>query len=501
MDQKEILPRHVEVSDHGNDAAKTDLPPEQQGTTKLMVFFALYIGLAAWMYNFDLGKNLIPKFTRLLTSPGYSGIVLLMPPYNKAFGECVSIPTPAGVHIEKCSLTALQQSLISVTLLFIALGGALAGIVGNYVGRRGTIQVGCVLVIIGAGGMLGTSGNFTAYMVCKCIQGVGLGHLMGSAPVYGVECTAANKRGMLMALFNYGLSMGNMVAAAVCLGTSHYRTNLSWQIPIICQIPLAFILGLGVMMFPESPRWLLVKGKEAAARKSFARFYAKDPQSSEISKQMQEVLYYIELEKATGSTTNWTEIFHGTDLRRTATAVLLVVGVGITGSKFISTYSAIFLGGVGISNPFVIVLVVAACAFAGAVPSPWIVEYGGRRFSVLVGYGCMALFMLIIAAVGSGVGAQTSTAKKVLVAFLCLWALIYGAFVGPSLATTAPEMHSVRLRTYGQACSTMFFEIFSFGASFYTPYMLSPKYGNMGLNVGYFYFGRSHISAGLRNFP
>jgi hypothetical protein len=47
----------------------------------------------------------------------------------------------------------------------------------------------------------------------------------------------------------------------------------------------------------------------------------------------------------------------------------------------------------------------------------------------------------------------------------------------------------------------MFFEIFSFGTNFYAPYMLSPRYENRGLDLGYFYFGRSHISARLINVP
>lgn len=414
-----------------------------------------------------------------------------MQPFSKAFGTCVSTPGPTGALIERCSVTALQQSLVSVTFLFVAVGGVLGGVTGTYLGRRGTIQVGSLLVAIGAGGMLGTSGNFTAYMACKCINGVGLGQLITAAPVYGAECTAPGKRGMLMALYNIGLGMGNAVSAAVCVGSAKYtQSNLSWQIPIICQIPLALILGLGVMMFPESPRWLLIKGKEEAARRSFAKFYDKDPQSLDISRQVQEVQYHIELERSTGSTASWTEIYQPKDIRRTITSALILIGLAITGSKFVVPYAAIFLAGVGISNPYLINFVVAACIFAGGIPGPWIVEYGGRRFSMLTGYGGMAVCMLIISAVGTGLGSEGAVSKTVLVVFLCLWAVIFGAFIGTSVWIAAPEMHSVRLRTYGQASTTMFYQIFGFAASFYSPYMLSAKYGNMGLNVGYFYFGK-----------
>ena len=98
-----------------------------------------------------------------------------MEPFRRDFGTCTTESDASGILTTTCTLTALQQSLTSVTFLFVALGSIIAGSVGHFLGRRGTIQIGCVLVAIGAGGMLGTTGSYTAYMVCKCIGGVGLG--------------------------------------------------------------------------------------------------------------------------------------------------------------------------------------------------------------------------------------------------------------------------------------------------------------------------------------
>ncbi|KAJ5191236.1 mfs monosaccharide transporter protein [Penicillium cinerascens] len=68
-------------------------------------------------------------------------------------------------------------------------------------------------------------------------------------------------------------------------------------------------------------------------------------------------------------------------------------------------------------------------------------------------------------------------------------AFVFGGFIGPSVWLASTEIHSVRLRTYGQANTTFFYEIFSFGVQFWTLYMLNVHNGNMGVNVGYFYFG------------
>lgn len=111
-----------------------------------------------------------------------------MQSYRKSFGRCGPRIDPAtGVTAVVCSQTALQQGLVSLTLLFVAVGGVISGFTGNYLGRRGTMQVGAFFTAIGAAGMLGTAGNFTAYLACKCIGGVGLGHIISAAVVYGAE--------------------------------------------------------------------------------------------------------------------------------------------------------------------------------------------------------------------------------------------------------------------------------------------------------------------------
>lgn len=299
----------------------------------------------------------------------------------------------------------------------------------------------------------------------------------------------AHNRGALMAVYNVGLGWGNVIVAAVCLGSSKYTNNLSWQIPIICQIPLSLLLGVGVMIFPESPRWLLVRGHEEKARKSFARFYSLDPADPIVLRQMQDVQYHIDLGNTLRTRANWTEIFHPAQLRRTLTSALCLISVAICGGKFVVPYAAVFLASVGVSNIFLVNLILGACIAGAGLFSPFMIDNFGRRICMLTGFGLQAIFMLIVSAVGSALGSGTTTAKLVLVVFFCLWGACFGSLVGVSVWTTAPELHSVRLRTYGQAFSTACYEIFGFAASFYAPYMVNASYGNMGLNVGYFYFG------------
>ena len=450
--------------------------------TPFLVFFSLWIGLSGWVLNFDIG---------------YSGTVYQMQPFNRAFGRCAMVPAnklpgapwnAPGV-VEYCSLTATAQSVgSSVYILFMGLGAALSGITGHYLGRRGGLQLGCSIVIVGAAGMLGSAGNYTAYIACKCIGAVGIGQLQTLGPTYGVEVTPPQRRGFLVALFSVGQSLGNLVVACVCLKSAVLKNNWSWKIPIACQIPVALVYALVLLIFPESPRWLLLGGKEDAARKAFARYYNKDPNSEEVVAQVREVQAAIEKEKQISSTTHWTEIFHRGNIRRTLTAAAIPTGGALSGGLAIFTYAAIFLAGIGIKSPFVINVVVNACIFAGTFFGPLIIEFWGRRWTLMSGFGGMAFCMLIFATVSSGLGPASATAHNVDVAFLCLWSFIFGASIASSQWLASAEMHSVRLRTYGQAFAITVNNTFQFGCNFWTPYMINANYGNWGTNVGYFYF-------------
>lgn len=454
---------------------------EQKVTTTILLFSA-FISVSAAIANFD---------------NNYGGTVLQMKPFNTAFGHCDNVPGPTGTLIEVCRISALQQSLVSLTSLFTAVGSMLSSISGTYIGRRGTIQVGALLVLVGASGMLGTSSSYLNYMVCKCIGGVGLGFLYSGTIVYGVECTPPQRRGMLLGFFSIGLGAGSALAAGVCAGSERIPNNWAWKTPIACQIPLSVLLGTGIMLFPESPRWLLIRDNQLKARHAVARFLQQEPNSQAVNAQITEILTYLEFEKVTAATTSWIEMFHRKHIRRTLISILLLIIPGLGGTFFIIPYTAVFLGGLGISSPFLITAIVNLCIFAGSLLASFPVEYLGRRVSVIAGLSGQASCMLIFSAISSGLGTTVHTTQSALIAFLCIWCFIFSSTTSPVVWVGSAEMHSIRLRTYGQALALCVNSIFAFSASFWTPYMISPDYGNMGTNVGYFYFGLTIVLLAL----
>jgi hypothetical protein len=240
-------------------------------------------------------------------------------------------------------------------------------------------------------------------------------------------------------------------------------------------------------MFPESPRWLLNHGRnEEDARRAFSILYRIPPSSPTITAQIEEVKNHIKAERMVAASTSWFQIYQKSQIRRTMTSALIMVGMSITGIQFVQPYATTFLKGVGISNPYLINVIIGLCIFGGACLGPFVVEYGGRRFAILWGYSAMAACMLVLSAVSTAFGG-VGVSKMVIVILISLWSFVFGGTIAPTAGLASVEMHSVSLRTYGQANTTVLYGLFSFGATFWTPYMLDPDHGNMGANVGYFY--------------
>jgi len=232
-----------------------------------------------------------------------------------------------------------------------------------------------------------------------------------------------------------------------------------------------------------------MENKESQARVALGRFLHKDHDSDAVNSQVREMQTYLEFEKVISSTTSFVEMFYKRALRRTLISVFLLMIPALGGTFFIIPSTALFLGGLGIKNPFLIAAIVGLCIFAGSLLSGFTVEYLGRRVCLLLGLSIMGASMLIFSAVSSGLGTHARVTQNVLVAFLCIWCFAFASTTSPALWVASAKMHSVRLRTHGQALSLFVNSVFAFAASFWTPYMISSQYGNMGTNVGYFYFG------------
>ena len=91
------------------------------------------------------------------------------------------------------------------------------------------------------------------------------------APLYISEISPPEIRGALLVLEEFAIVTGIVIAFWITYGTQYMDSEWSWRLPFLLQMIPGFLLGVGVLWLPFSPRWLVAKGRNAEALKSLVR--------------------------------------------------------------------------------------------------------------------------------------------------------------------------------------------------------------------------------------
>ena len=152
---------------------------------------------------------------------------------------------------------------------------------------------------------------------------------MVMANTYAVEVTPPHLRAPVASLFGFWTNIGAILGSVINNETNRYASRLSYQVPLACLFIAPLVLVVMMFFVPESPRWLLVQGRAADAKRALARFRGDSLPPEYFHEEYEEMLRGIEEEKALASGTAFVDIFRGTDLRRT----LLCLGITVSHSS------------------------------------------------------------------------------------------------------------------------------------------------------------------------
>lgn len=131
---------------------------------------------------------------------------------------------------------------------------------GDILGRLRVIFLGCVFTIIGA---ILSSSSFSLgqLIVGRLVLGVGFGLISATVPVWQAESSPAHNRGPLVVLEGAFASVGLTVSQFLELGLFFTKTSVSWRFPLAFPIFLALLILAALPFQPDSPRWLVNKGR------------------------------------------------------------------------------------------------------------------------------------------------------------------------------------------------------------------------------------------------
>lgn len=148
-----------------------------------------------------------------------------------------------------------------------------ASYVADKFGRKWCVVIGSSIVIIASILQVATSSHW-AFFALRVLAGAGVGTSQTAAPLLATEIAHPRHRQVATALYNTFWCVGSITSASVTFATLSMGSSWSWKIPCVLQafFPVAQLVGL--LIVPESPRWLVSKNRKNEALKILARYHA-----------------------------------------------------------------------------------------------------------------------------------------------------------------------------------------------------------------------------------
>ncbi|XP_061343393.1 polyol transporter 5-like [Gastrolobium bilobum] len=183
-------------------------------------------------------------------------------------GYDIGVMSGAAIYIKRdLKITDVQIEILSgIINLYSPIGSFIAGRTSDWIGRRYTIVLAGVIFFAGAI-LMGFSPNYAFLMFGRFVAGIGIGFAFLIGPVYTSEISPTSSRGFLTSLPEVFLNGGILIGYISNYAFSKLPLRLGWRLMLgIGAIPSIF-LAVAVLAMPESPRWLVAKGRLGEATK------------------------------------------------------------------------------------------------------------------------------------------------------------------------------------------------------------------------------------------
>jgi len=240
------------------------------------------------------------------------------------------------------SFDAARSGTIVALLSAGTLIGCLAsGYICDRIGRRYTISASAFFYIGGVAieitsGLAGSSYDWVQFSMGRFTAGLGIGALSTSVPMYQSESVPASIRGMIVASYQLLITFGILVAYIINYGTSQIgNSSAQWRIPNGLSALWAIILGLLILLMPESPRYAYRKGRIEEARSTMASLIkGGEAHGPYVDEKIREIQEKQEAEEVGGDHNPWIEIFKIPNMR-----YRVFLGIALQAGQQVSLYT------------------------------------------------------------------------------------------------------------------------------------------------------------------
>ncbi|KAK9313227.1 general substrate transporter [Lipomyces starkeyi] len=368
------------------------------------------------------------------------------------------------------------------------LGLFVTGIISERIGYRKTM-LGALFALTGFVFILFFAKDIVMLQIGEVLCGIPWGVFQTLTTTYAAEVCPVSLRGYLTTYVNLCWVFGQFIASGILRGMLSRSDEWSYRIPFALQWMWPIPIAVGVFLAPESPWWLVRKGRNEEAGKSLGRLTRKNDPNFNVERTVAMMIHTNEIEKNMSQGTSYWDCFRGTNLRRTEISCL-VWAIQVLCGTGLMTYSTYFYKQAGLptQQSFNMTLAQYGLGIIGTVSSWFLMSRFGRR-TIYLGGLVIADVLLLVIGLTSIAPASNSRASWAIGSLLLVFIFVYDSTIGPVTYSLVSEMPSTRLRPKAIVLARNLYIFCSIINGVITPYMLNPTAWNWRAKTGFFWAG------------
>jgi major inositol transporter-like SP family MFS transporter len=379
------------------------------------------------------------------------------------------------------NLNSFTEGLItSVLLLGAAIGAVFGGRLSDGIGRRKSIFFLSILFFISTMGCT-FSPNIIVMVISRFLLGIAVGGASVTVPTFLAEMSPSDRRGRMVTRNELMIVGGQFLAFVFNAILGNLMGDLGvWRYMLSIAAVPAIVLFFGMMKVPESPRWLVSKGRNEEALRVLQKIRTEEEAKAELKEIETALSEEVELEEAS---------FKDLAIPWVRRVVFIGIAIAIvtqaTGVNSIMYYGTEILRQAGFATSAALIGNIAngVISVLATIVGIWLLGKVGRRPMMLTGLAGTTLTLLLIGILSFVVGSSTILPYIMLALTVTFLAFMQGA-IGPVLWVSLSEIFPLRLRGFGMGISVFFLWITNFIIGLLFPIMLD----KMGLSVTFFVF-------------
>jgi len=325
--------------------------------------------------------------------------------------------------------------------------------IADYLGRRTGVMIGCSIMILGVV-LQSAAVNISMFIAARFFIGFGVAIAHGSSPLLLTELVHPQHRAIYTTIYNCTWYFGSIVAAWTTFGTFQIPNAWAWRTPTIIQAFPSLLQIMFIWFVPESPRYLIAKGKHQKALRIIANAHARGDENNELVQiEYQEIQQTIKLEQEFEGN-GWPELWRTPGNRH---RLVILVSLGFfsqwSGNGLVSYYMTDVLNGIGITNTLTqleINGILQIVNFVVALAMCFFVDKLGRRplFLTATGGMCCSFIAWTICAARFTVD-KSPAAANAEVAFIFIFYVFYNSAWSGLLVGYGVEILPYNIRAKG----------------------------------------------------